>query len=182
MAMIVVYKIIEGQITRPTRIVMSQNESGLTMENVAPDLISEGYESFITGDDMEKLRSSEKCEIDFSGESPVLVLPQQKKIIVSCNKTEISERRYSMSKNDTAIITVSFKDHEDNPVTPEGTLELEVNRGSLSSRFITLNGGLSFVDETYTPVDETISINVKAKIQEDTIKQYDSFPITIELV
>ncbi len=154
---------------------------------VAGDLDAQTYRSLEVPDDENIMLSQPNylVKLDANGQ-PYLEnqdAPVGKTVQLSCDLTQtLPDGRLQMPANgvSTTNITISFKDEAGANAQPVGTLEVSTSGGKLSHRLITLNGGQSSLMINFTAPHETVTVKIKAWIQE--LESYTPAKLVIEIM
>ena len=177
--MLVIYEKSTGKVKR---ISLCQSREP-TWEEVASDLDSEICGSFTAENDQGKILLQQRYLVKFDAEdNPYLEFQPRKLIELTCDCPALPDGRYQMPADgtSTANLTIAFKEENGSDLFPSGTLEIRPSRGSVSQRFITLNGSKSSLSVTFTSVAETVSVQITAKIAE--FPEFEKGLLRIELV
>ena len=135
-------------------------KDNLVHENICPDKNTDDYGCFKNGYIEDVYINYHLYTINDSDENNIFVEKTllQKRIVIECNKTLLSENKYSMAHGEIANITVRIKDSEDNLVNVSGNLELYCSRGVLSNKTFVLDNESS-INTTWQSVSETVECN-----------------------
>jgi len=104
---------------------------------------------------------------------------KRKRIVWSCDQSLLSPGpppRYNMSANGNMVgITILFRDEDDNPIYPVGTLRIKAPRGKLFTKKADLDGSVEQISVNWkSPKDENHDIKFKAKIDAWHPRSYNS--------
>jgi hypothetical protein len=177
--MLAIYEKSTGKVKR---ISLCENREP-SWEEVASDLDPETHGSFTEENDQGKILQQHRYLVRFDAENnPYLEFQPRKLIQLSCDCPLLPDGRYQLPADgvSTTNLTIAFKDENDIALFPVGMLEISPTRGSVSQRFITLDGSQSSVSVTFTSVAETVSVQISAKIAE--LPEFEKGLARIELV